>query len=274
MNKESSNQYFIAYDIFGYLIPGLVFIGITAKANTWWMDHVVRGRCSGNAADTVILLGFAYVVGHVISAISSFFVERIVLRKIFGYPSNVMFPETSSNIQKTTKQSIWFQAWSVICWLIRRLKLLAAFAIRVNPQEYLRPYSSDFQLRVRNQFEQTFGFQPKDTYDLFWLTWSYVAMHNEVCFKRAMHFVNLYGFARNISLTLLFAAVLPYLPYWNADLEVSSKLWCWSCLAVSLIMFSNYAKLMRRSNSEIYRAFVAMTSPTPEGIAKEASDEK
>lgn len=79
---SSKKHYFWGYDIFGYLLPGALFALIAAKSNSWIYDQLA-GHWKNpdldfgiNFVDVIVLLFFVYILGHIISGLSSFFLER------------------------------------------------------------------------------------------------------------------------------------------------------------------------------------------------------
>lgn len=110
MKEESSKVSFWAYDVFGYLLPGLVLIAGYAKSNKWVYDNIHIHWSSGSYADYAIILGVAYTLGHIVSGLSSLILERLLLRRFPKYPTYQMFkPEDDT----TKKVKFFFQDISV-----------------------------------------------------------------------------------------------------------------------------------------------------------------
>ena len=109
------------------------------------------------------------------SGLSSFALERLLLRHILKYPTQQMFKE-SDNTSKYIK--LFFPG-------------------------YFRPYSKIFQSIVREKIKKEFSIEAAEEHDLFWLCWSYVCANHPVAYKRATHFLELYGFSRNMSISFL-----------------------------------------------------------------------
>jgi hypothetical protein len=226
MKEESSKVSFWAYDIFGYLLPGLVLIVGFAKSNQWVYDNVHLHWTSGSYADYAIILGIAYTIGHLVSGLSSFALERLLLRHILKYPTQQMFKE-NDNTSKYVK--LFFPG-------------------------YFRPYSKDFQKSVKDKIKKEFDIEPSEEHDLFWLSWSFVCANHPVAYKRATHFLELYGFSRNMSMSFLMLVPSTWFASWTNTMN--GYLWSLSALFAAWILFVNYTKLLRRLNDEVYRAFV------------------
>jgi len=223
---------FWAYDIFGYLLPGTILLAAFAKSNSYVYDIIETHWDSTNYLDIVIVIAIAYTLGHVVSALSSYILERAILRKLIGYPTTQMF-DTPKN-----KKSL----------------------LRIITPGYLRAYSQQFQDRFKELFDRRFGLVNYDEHDYFWLCWSYISYNHPVAYRRATHFLELYGFTRNMSMTFLLISTATIYPGWTAF--INPCIYSIIFLFAGIILFSNYVKLLRRLNDEVYRAFVAYESET------------
>jgi hypothetical protein len=222
---------FWAYDIFGYLLPGVLLLLTAVAANARIAAIAKRQIDTATAVHLTLLFIVAYIVGHAIAAISSRVLERVLLRRLWDYPTTPMF--TAGGGKTVGKSS----------------------------DSYLRPYSPDFQRNFDKMFRATFeyGETPIDSYDRFWLSWEYIALHHPTAFRRATHFLELYGFSRNVSMAFLLAAPLAFTPGWLEPIPQ----WAWltATLFLSVVFFANYMKLVRRMTDEIYRAFYVAARP-------------
>lgn len=230
--KEDLNPktYFWAYDVFGYLLPGLMLLGgyILTNSSVDRRLHAVRPHNDWVAA--VVVLGGAYVLGHLIAAVSSFLLERLIVSRWLQYPTHHFFVRTSEPNKIGNA-------------------LLSG---------YLRPYSNDFRRAVEQRFEEKFKLNPSDPHDLFWVTWAYISMYHAAGYKRATHFLELYGFSRNTAMAVLALAPAPLFPGWTRV----ALWWVWipGLLIVAYLMFVDYLKLLRRLNDEVFRSFVSLTA--------------
>ena len=97
MREETSlKTYFWAYDIFGYLLPGLLVLVGFAKGNQWVSDSLFNLWESPDILKLIVLIGIAYVTGDLVAAVSSYLLERLILRWTLGYPTDRMFSDTLS----------------------------------------------------------------------------------------------------------------------------------------------------------------------------------
>lgn len=230
MKDDSSTKVsFWAYDVFGYLLPGAVLISVLAKANGSVYLLTAPHWESGKYIDYAVLVGIAYTVGHIISAFSSYILERVILRWLFGYPTILMFKDESV-------VRPWYE--------------------RLVSPGYFRPYSNQFQTKYSELFKKRFGLDRFDQHDNFWLAWSYVAANHPVAYRRATHFLELYGFTRNMSLTFLLIGMTTWFPGWTEFMN--GYIFSAICFVSACALFSNYTKLLRRLNDEVFRAFVSI----------------
>jgi hypothetical protein len=86
--SSEPKTYFWPYDIFGYLLPGIVVIAPLIEFHSGVRSIFEARYQTESLADNVVLLIAVYVTGHIISGASSFLLERCLLRLSFGYPLN------------------------------------------------------------------------------------------------------------------------------------------------------------------------------------------
>lgn len=243
--RDYAKVYFWPYDVFGYLLPGLVLLAVVAKTNAW-AYHLYAGFWhAGELQNLLVIAGLSYVVGHAIAAAGSWTLERLLLRRTLRWPTQRLLDQANEDGR------------------------LARLLLGLVPG-YERPYSAAFRKQVRRRFRSTFGFDTDDFHDLFWVVWSHVSLNHTPGFRRATHFLELYGFNRNLSTTALLCLPLPLLPGWTNLLPV----WAWTscCLVLAVLFFSNYAKLLRRLNDEVFRAFVSLAAAPPTSSIDPALD--
>jgi hypothetical protein len=230
-----AKPYFIAYDIFGYFIPGVVTLFCVAPLSKELSEQLDLIRDGGLWSTAALLVG-AYILGHVIAALSSLFLEHILLKAWMGYPTPYMFDRNKSR----------WPRW------VRLLKL----------RSYTRPYSKAFRSQFAVQFKNVFHIEPDDEHDVFWLSWSYNSLNHPAAFRRGTHFLNLYGFARNMAFSFLLVALSSCASSWSAPM--SRRVWLGVFLTAAVAMFVAYTKFLRRLNDEVYRGFIAsLASPIP-----------
>jgi hypothetical protein len=256
ISTRSINQSLNLYSIFGYLLPGFFFTSLviidydlskifrhyggeklitleSLKLMDLKINYILDFFSTGTMSDFkfipfIIFLFFCYLIGHIISAFSSFIIERLLVKETMGFPSKILV----SGIQPKNK------------WLFGN---------------YRRPLKSQMIGELKSRINSTFEYDVhKDDY--YWLCYSYIITKRPYLAPRVHHFVNLYGFSRNIT-----AAILLYLlvRIFLLNFILGSKMdfyswltWCMFLLA-GTFMFWNYLKLFKRQAIDIYYLFLS-----------------
>lgn len=244
------NSPFTIYDFFGYLFPGATFwILIFFSGDIHRLIEIARGRKvdSGfffeNFADQFnsspflsffIIAIASYISGHIIASISSYFFERVLVEKYLGYPTdNLLKLKGDPRIEEIT-------------WIKRRIQFLKNAVYG----KFIRPYSNDFIDKFKVSFKNTFKLESPNSSDIFWLSFEYVANCSPVSLSRSLHFLNLYGFSRNLSMTFLLAGILQAI--------FCNWLEFFLYFLLCTILYINYLKLLRRTNDEVLRTFFTL----------------
>lgn len=282
MSKPASatGVYFWPYDIFGYFLPGVVMLAPLTQFQSDVRTIVVARFQSTSWVDISVLAIMAYVVGHVIAAISSWWLERILLKYTFGYPVGQLFCSYNSGPRLRRlvcwltelhkhRPAIWLKGRRGLNWLFvlvrglcRQMRSLLDFL-----PGFVHPYDSNYRKALEAKFRHLsdVGYQnwaiKRRTHDLFWTVQTYVTENMPQTYRSSLHFVELYGFSRNASFAFLVAAFYPLCPNWQTSLDGSPTIpdWLWSsiCGVAAFALYVNFVKLIRRQNDLILRAFVA-----------------
>jgi hypothetical protein len=257
ITTKSINQSLNLYSLFGYLLPGFFFSSLIiidydltkifrhyGQENKLTLEglklmdlkvyYILDFFSTGTMSDFkfipfVIFLFFCYLIGHLISAFSSFLIERLIVKEIMGFPSKILV----AGVQP--KYSLLFG-------------------------NYRRPFKGQMIGELKLLMNKTFGYSiHKDDY--YWLCYSYIISAKPFLAPRVHHFVNLYGFSRNIA-----AAILLYLSFrlffLNFILCSVMDFYSWLTWAflffASFLMFWNYLKLFKRQAVDIYYLFFSI----------------
>jgi hypothetical protein len=248
-SKKITDINFNLYDFFGYLIPGF-FLGtlilLTYDANkavisfikeikgsevellnNYTLNVLLRIMHDSPVFSLLMIIVFSYTLGHIISSISSLILERFFVEKILKYPTTNLFNENRYN-----------------CFLFSK---------------YKRPYSKLFISRFNENFESIFKISPqKDESTVFWLCFEYIAHKCPSAYSRSIHFLNLYGYSRNLCMSFIIASIIIFsIGFCNCTLILWQFIIVY--IGVSLILFWNYLKLLRRLNDEVFRSFYAIS---------------
>jgi hypothetical protein len=226
---KDAKTVFWAYDFFGYLLPGLLFIfGLfftNPKFHQMW--HTLKEN--PNWFFVLTLIGTAYILGHFIAALSSVILEKILIVRILKYPSDYLLDTQDKNIYKITKK----------------------FKI-----PYVSTYSKEF-IKQFLQLEKEYYGQNLEKSERYWVLWSFIQRNHEPTYRIAFHFVELTGLYRNICLCLMFFYISSYfwfLPDYNV---LTFRI---ICLISIVTMFFNYLKMLKRNTNTIYSGFYDIMS--------------
>lgn len=257
LSSKSINQSLNLYSIFGYLLPGFFLVSLLIidydfsklmrtydqtgklslqdiKALDLKINYVADFFSTGTMSDFkfipfLIFLFFCYLIGHLVSALSSFFLERILVKETMGYPSTILL----GGIQP--KWKFFFG-------------------------NYRRPLKSQMIGKLKLLINENYSFEVnKDDY--YWLCYSYIITVKPFLAPRVHHFVNLYGFSRNIATSIfiyLFLRLVILNCYLGSDMDQYSWLTWGIFLIAGLFMFWNYLKLFRRQAIDIYFLFLSI----------------
>lgn len=270
---------FTFYDLFGYLMPGIMFIALwlveydvgdlmhyyvnnehcpssfdnyTLDFNEdLKIDYVIGFFSWGGSGDFkfipfFLFLLLTYLMGHVIAAMSSFFIERTLVKRIFGFPSSLLFEEKTVEFN-----SSWKNLWGIFFRIQKFLLLIF--------QGFVKPFSVNLRTSMQQLIRDRFG-ESVSTENYFWLCFSDIAKYNPVAYKRVFHFLNLYGFSRNVTMSILLYIFFRVTIYGllGSDLNMYNWLILAGYLGIALIMFWNYLKLFRRQCAEMYFHFYSL----------------
>ena len=154
--KEKIKIPFNAYDIFGYLLPGIITLLAIYSFEFWTklqIDKLTNPinlhlpllraiNISGemvfetnkwplSAMFFIAILIIAYIVGHIVSSVSSFFIDRIFVFKGYGYPYQLLLNLNLPD-EKSYTPSFYrgFFFWANAYFLLR-------FYITLYPKQWL-----------------------------------------------------------------------------------------------------------------------------------------
>lgn len=271
ISTKSISQSLNLYSIFGYLLPGFflpcllivdydfcMVIRDFRKNHTMTLenlnlldlkvDYILDFFSTGTMTDFkfipfLIFIFFCYLLGHLVSAFSSFWIERIFLKNTFGFPSKVLI---SNNEVKHS----WFFG------------------------NYRRPFTPAMKTNLKNIVNENFGYSVDDD-DYYWLCYSYIITTRPYLASRVHHFVNLYGFSRNISAAIIMYMIIRLVVLnWMIGSDMDSISWfLWIFLGISaFFMFWNYLKLFKRQAIDIYYLFISVKKDSQNNIQNSVED--
>lgn len=272
LSTKSISQSLNLYSIFGYLLPGFFLTSLliidydfTAiiryydihktitlpelKTLNLKVNYILNFFSTGTMSDFkfipfLIYIFFCYLLGHIVSAISSLFLERFFIKGGMGYPSTILL----SGIEP--KYKFFFG-------------------------NYRRPFKYEMITNVKNSVNKKFGFNV-NVEDYYWLCYSYIITARPYLAARVHHFVNLYGFSRNIA-AAIFIYLFTRLVFFNWILGSTMDYMAWRTWLLFLLcgsfMFWNYLKLFKRQALDIYFLFLSILNDSNSQITVESQEE-
>lgn len=283
-DRGDPRTYFWPYDIFGYLLPGIIAVAPLLEFQSNLRELFKERYQADSIMDNLVLIVGVYVIGHLISAAASFLLERVLLRLTFGYPLGQFicgrFAGTAPRrfVLELTHAYRWravrwtnkpgfpgvpFRCFRAVCeFCERRLDLLPGPCHAYDPK---------ITRLIQKRFAEHFGVEFRNwsvrrrVHEVYWTVWAFVAERMPMAYRSAMHFLEIYGFCRNSCLAFLLAATYPLCPGWSATSDsqtviISSVSWSLACGVAALLMYINFTKLIRRQNDFMIRAFISYES--------------
>jgi hypothetical protein len=210
---------FTVYDFFAYLASGgLIAVALDVTYGERWLLSEDLPNALG-----VFLLLCAYVLGHVVAQVSSALLECIFVQRCLGRPSvNLMGTPTS--------------------------RLRHIFRL------YYRPLSSKTRDRI---IERARAREFSGSGEALFLHTFGVVKQDAAAMARLEEFRNLYGFARNIALSLFATAIVLWLGPIDGRAAVPAA-WAWLCVALSVVMIFRYLKFFRQFSYELFASYAEL----------------
>ena len=231
---------FSLYDITGYLMPGLFFViimvfefdmgralnfyfthnrsfeGLSKEAALYKLPYLMNFLAWAQTPTEfkimplLLLLLMCYLLGHVIAAISSLVIEKFILGNTLVYPDGNLFRplvlrqerHRQARLRIQSRQSGWRGWWAWFKLHRRKVALVHQSLYRVLAPRYCRPLDTPFINEFKKVINHRFSYAVRSG-DYFWLCYADVAHYRPTAHQRVHNFVNLYGFARNTSMTFL-----------------------------------------------------------------------
>jgi hypothetical protein len=270
-------QPFGLYDIFGYLLPGFFFVTIFivdfdfSKIIRYFLkNHSLEGidlagynfkykyffrfiyhesNSSFGVIPFLVFLIFCYLIGHVMASFSSFLSKHFI-KRILKNPSENLFPTVNSENEE-----------SKLYKFIRYFKCIPIrFIGNILNLNYKKPLSQNVREKFKNEIDSVFGFEIESK-DYYWLTYSYLCTNASWMSKRIQHFVNLSGFARNVTGTFIFYILIRVVFlswYLGCILDRSVFIILFSYFIISIIMLWTYLRLHKRQALDMFYIFLSL----------------
>jgi hypothetical protein len=218
---------FTVYDFFGYLSAGFVLLVGIAAAFT---DSESWQRTPG-AGVALLLIVIAYTAGHVVANMAGYLLEGVLVRRILSPPNKLLFTVGTSR-------------WS-----------------RLFPG-YFRPLPREQRERVLALAATRGITEPGE--GLFYHCFN-AAKEDPTSLGRLETFLNLYGFARNMSLATLIVAACLLAGTLTGNAKTGALIapgwWVAAAFAASIGLLYRYLKFFRHYSVEVFVSY-AERAPT------------
>jgi hypothetical protein len=266
---------FSIYDFLGYLIPGGLFLylfyfcGITLE----WEVILQLKKIAQEQANALSLLGYtsavilAYVIGHAISIVSAFFIEKY-MNDSLEYPSIYLFWKMNNNF-KIEKSKSKVRALKYLLVNLLLLPILIIDKITFNmfysrelTKELAIPlwemldkaYDRNFSIKL-NQLKTPYALEG----DLFRLAYHYAYEHSAQHQAKIQNYVALYGFCRNVCFVFLiffWVSTITAIVHYSSDITIGFNILALIyTLSLTYIFYSGFVKFYRRYSLEVLMAF-------------------
>lgn len=220
---------FNRYDYFGVLLPSMVLlISITLilpyelfSDLSLYLDNFKEFKTIMIVIFSVGIIFLCYILELLISGISSWVIEKLIIKKVLKYPSYNLFNQIGSKFFKSYKAS----------------------------------YSQDFIKEFKEKYNTYFGLDFEVEADRFRLCFEVIKEHCPTSFGRLKTFISLYGLHRNLIITFLSIMILYIIKYcfgFNSIFIITIII---ISPLISYFNFVHYLKFFRIYADEVFRAF-------------------
>lgn len=216
---------FSVYDLFGYLTSGfLVMAAIDYAFHGGWLLRPDIELVYG-----VLWVVVAYITGHILANVSGYLLESKIVRRVLRSPEETLF---SDNRPK----------WS-----------------RIFPGFYTS-LPLETRTRVLQKAEGKAGIRQPGR-GLYYHCFA-IVKRNEACMTRLNTFLNLYGFCRNVCLSLVVVTILLLIgrafDSQNSSVLSRGGLCPLISFAASIGMFYRYLKFFRHYTVEVFVTYAEL----------------
>lgn len=276
---ETKQNPFSFYDFLGYFTPGAVFLygALLVRAHTQseseWSAYLNQSLSFEKAEIYIPFVLLAYIVGHVMSFLSSVTVERYSLWSS-GYPSKYLLGVAVDGYFKVSEPRKLRLIVRLLNWLIlfpisaidlvlgQWLGFRKMYAKQLDPLLVQLIRHKMVALLVEHGELRSVPERSSEKYDdYFRFVYHYCVEHAKNHLPKMQNYVALYGFLR--TLTLLSVAVF-WMVAWHVWSENMSRIagggWVFGSAMLAYVLYMAFVKFYRRFSLE---AFMALTASYP-----------
>lgn len=263
---------FSPYDFFGYLVAGFLVICSAEYAidGNWVLNRELK------VPQAAFWLGAAYIVGHLVANVSSYFIEHKFLRGVLRSPEELLFEDEPT--PPTTAKLMWRQRLGSLPWWLSLINPVAwwrwSFPVGVARAIFPifhKPFPQETRQRVlKKSSDEGFTKAGRGLYLHCFAT----VKGDKNTYDRLISFLNLYGFCRNVCMGSLIA--VPILLFGAcrdlraSDWQITGPFhwaqfyWVLAALAVAVGMLYRYLKFFRHYTMEVFTSYAELKKDKPE----------
>jgi hypothetical protein len=269
---------FSFYDVIGYLLTGFTAVFLYDLLGNWSMYMAIKELSLQSELNYAFVIVTSYLVGHIISFISSFTVERMGLI-VYGNPSQYLrnfIPPKWYNHFMNTEDKHPFTVKLRRAFLLCILLPLTAFDIIIGGllgmrYYYTKPFDNTLRklinIKIKKIYEHglleendhrgtLYAFTRNE--DWFNPLYHYLIDKSERHFQRTQNYIALYGFTRNLALI----GVVFFWTYFCKDFGpyLDLKKLCFLLLIgfVTYVFYMAYLKFYKKFHEEVYLGIFAI----------------
>ena len=241
---------FSFYDFFGYLAPGFLTLAVIDLV---FLDKYLYKQDKSIVAFWVLLVGGAYLVGHVLALFCNSVYERLIVSKWLKKPATNLFLDREIGLEGKLFKN-YFES---LPEQIRKKILEKATREHLEIPKLIEAALPNKKITNKDLTDDL----KNDIRALYLHAHSRVKL-NEVAMAQQDTFLKLYGFARNISFSSLVAT---FLIIYHCIAHCLSQNWHWLVVFfVSFIaMFYVYLKFYRWHTRELFLAYSELPPQDP-----------
>jgi len=200
---------FSVYDFFGYLASGFLLLATLDYAfDGGWVLNKDIGIVFG-----VFWVGVAYIAGHIIANVSSYLLEKKLVRRVLVSPEETLF-----QAKKTT-------GWA-----------------RIFPNFY-EPFPEKLQQRILIKAKEKADIDEPGR--ALFLHCHSIVKRDEATQARLNSFLNLYGFSRNISMAATLAFIVFLADILFGTIRDNEWVWLLAAMVAAVGMLYRYLKFFK-----------------------------
>lgn len=267
---------FSLYDFLGYFIPGATGIYLFLIINQLFtqsevnLPSIISSLKLESAGYYLPFIICSYILGHIISFISSITVEKYSIWR-YSYPSKFLLRIPHDGFwgkKKLKRQKVWRVLVVILIYPVFLFdKIIGGF---LKAKDIYTKHLDDFLINIIRDKKQNLikhlgcenmkEYGDKTNIDFFRVILHYTYEHSKTHQNKMYNYVALYGFHRTIcflSIILHWSILLHGIILWNL-FSLKSLILLFITGAVSYIFFMGFMKFYRRYTLEGFMTLVAL----------------